>query len=337
MKDTVEKPSIKPIKFSVGEQDLKPKREIGKVVEVAVDSGKNSTKLKYTTIRKTFTTRVARQSGLSQVDSKEAFTAIYDGEAYVIGDTVNTDPNLDMTKQTLEHKVCIYSAIAKVVPNGSVVNLVIGIPALLFFDQQKRLDYEQYMSQPKDQEWIEIDINGEAHYFKINRVKSLPESSGYLFSNYVQYLNGLVGIVDIGGLNVNGGVYNKLNPVHKMCFTINNGGHHLWADIRQRLIQKLNRDIQEVQMEGILAKPKPSEEPIIEEVVAEYLERLIKELKRHNWDISEDGLDIILTGGTTKIVGRYAHKYFPRLTVSQDPFFDNVEGFQAYAEAFMGE
>lgn len=337
MKDTVEKSTIKPIKFSIDDKNLKPKKVVGKTMNVAIDPGKNETKAECGEIQIHFKTRVRRHSNLSQVDSKEAFVAILDGEAYVVGDDVNTEPDLDMSKQTIEHKVCVYSAIAKLVPNGSVVNLVVGIPALLFLDQETRLDYENYMGQPLDKEWIEITLDGESHYFKINKVKALPETSGYLFKNYQNYIDGLVGIIDIGGLNINACIYNALNPVHKMCFTINNGGHHLRTDIQQRLIQKLHRDIQNVQMDGILRKPKPSEEPIIKEVVGEYMTRLVKELRRRNWDISEDGIPMVLTGGTSMIVGRYAHEYFPQLTVSQDPIFDNVSGFQVYAAAFLGE
>ncbi len=315
--------------------ETKPSRVIGQRMVVVVDSGKESTKSLQGGKKKQFPTRVARRSDLNQIDSKEAFVVTFEGEAFVVADEVNIRPELDMSKKTLEHKICIYSAIAKLVPNGSVVDLVIGIPVLLFLDQETRLDYENYMSQPSDQDWIELTINGNHHYFKINRVKALPETSGYVFAHYEHYMNDLVGIIDIGGLNINGCIYNQLNPIHKTCFTINRGGHHLRAEIQQRLIQQLNRDIQDFQMKRILEAPKPSEEPIIREVVDSYMALVLKELRTRNWDISVDGIPVVLTGGTSLIVGKYAQRYFPQVTVSKDPIWDNVKGFNAYAEAFL--
>lgn len=315
----------------------KPSETVGKILTVTVDSGKDSTKACQGDIKTRFKTRVARRSDLNQVDMKEAFMVTYNGEAFVVGDSVNIQPDLEISKTTIEHKVCIYSAIAQLVPNGSVVNLVIGIPVLLFLDEETRSEYVSFMSQPADQEWTEIVVKGEPHYFKINQVKALPESSGYIFSNYKDCLDDLVGVVDIGGLNINGCVYSRLNPVHQTCFTINKGGHHLRSDIRQKLIQQLRRDIQDYQMDNILGKPKKSEAPIIKEVIGNYINLILTEMRAKNWDISEDGIPVVLTGGTSQIIGKYADEFFPVLTLSQTPVWDNVTGFKIYAEAFMGE
>ena len=206
---------------------------------------------------------------------------------------------------------------------------------LLFLDQEKRSEYVKFMSQPSHQEWTEIMVGGDLHYFKINQVRALPETAGYPFRHYEKYMDDLVGVIDIGGLNINGCIYSQLSPVHQTCFTINRGGHHLSAEIQQRLIQQLNRDIQGYQMEGIFKRPKPAEEPIIKEVVDGYMKLILNELRTRNWDISQDGIPVILTGGTSYIIGRYVSNYFPQVIVSQDPIWDNVTGFQVYAEAFL--
>lgn len=336
MKEEVKKQENRMKSITVEELvEAKPSKVIGQRMVVIVDSGKDSTKSLQGEQRKQFKTRVARRSDLNQVDSKDAFMVTYDGEAFVVADEVNIRPDLEMSKKTIEHKVCIYSAIAELVPNGSVVDLVVGIPVLLFLDQETRSEYVEFMSQPVDQEWTEITVKGEAHYFKINQVKALPETAGYVFANYEQYADDLVGVIDIGGLNINGCVYSQLNPVHKMCFTINRGGHHLRSEIQQRLIQKLNRDIQDCQMDIILKRPKASEKPIIKEVIDNYLSLVLKEMRTRNWDVSEDGIPIVLTGGTSQLVGKYAEAYFPQLKVSENPIWDNVTGFQIYAEAFL--
>lgn len=324
---------LKKMEGSVG-KTLKS-RKVGRQVLMAVDSGKHSTKLKFGEREELFPTRVAKRSDLTQIDSKHAFVVTFEGETFIVADDVNIQPNLEMSKTTIEHKICIYSAIAKSVENGAVVNLVVGIPVLLYLDQETRLEYEQFMSQPSTQEWTELTLDGEVHYFKINQVKALPETAGYVFGHYEDYYDDVVGIIDLGGLNINGCVYSELSPIHKSSFTINRGGHNLISDIQQALMQKLGRDIQDYQMKGILKKPKASEDPIIREVVDSYMNVILKELRTRNWDISEDGIKIVLTGGTSQIIKNYASAYFPQLIISEEPVWDNVKGFKVYAEAFL--
>ena len=113
MKETAKKQEAK-MKDIVSEvREVKPCRVVGERFLVVVDSGKDSTKALRGGTKKQFPTRVARRSDLNQVDSKEAFMVTYEGEAFVVADNKNIKPDMEMSKKTLEHKVCIYSAIAK--------------------------------------------------------------------------------------------------------------------------------------------------------------------------------------------------------------------------------
>ena len=273
---------------------------------VSVDSGKYATKAAMkekngATRQIKFRTKMDRtQEDTTSV--ADSFVVEFDGKKYLIGNEAETT-DFDRSKAKEIHRLCTYLAIARLVENNEEVYLVVGCPLEIYYNVEERKAYEQYIKGTGN---ISITINGKQKNFRIMAVNALAESSGIIYKNGAKFRDDVVGIIDIGGLNVNGCVYEKMVPRKPTLFTSNLGANVYRNELRQRLNSTFkDANLQEYLMDkvirdGYIKQYKEESAKVIQEFRQEYFERVMKDCKKKDWDLNN--MDIIFIGGGSAMI-----------------------------------
>lgn len=296
------------------------------VVDVYCDSGQDSTKFYCNGSLMKIRSLVDKAD--EKISPKAHVVENFHNVNYVVGDDkLSTNKNFNISKADMVHKVCTYTMIHKMVNSGDHVRLVIGTPIRLYMNKDHRTEYEELMH---DKE-VEFKVDGVKKKFYIDSVTILPESIGYIYNNVEEFTDKVVGVVDIGSLNVNAAIYSELYPIKDSEISLNLGASVLKTTIKDTLNEKFVTNIQEYQIEHLLKNgidhPRWSEmDQVIQDILFKYVTDILVELKKRNWDI--DTMEIHFTGG-----GVYLLKEILELVgnfkVSKNPVFDNVVGFAA--------
>ncbi|NAS19599.1 hypothetical protein GND98_017505 [Clostridium butyricum] len=122
-------------------------------VLIAVDAGKDTTKYVYKNElgvlqKESFRTKVQEADNFGADVQGKTFKIQLEDKNYMIGDMVSESKlNYDLSKTSIEHKLCVYVAIAKVVLETGInkVKLAVGIPANIYKNEQLKNEYKQYM------------------------------------------------------------------------------------------------------------------------------------------------------------------------------------------------
>lgn len=306
-------------------------------VVIAVDSGKYATKavrrLSGETKKIMFRTKMDATTEVKTSDRKSC-VALFEGRHYMVGESAET-VDYEKSKAKDLHKICAYVAISKLLVEGeNEVVLAIGCPLSIFSNVEERNKYKQYfLGEGK----ISISVNEEVKEFTILDVVVCPESSGIIFGNHKMYKNKMVGVIDIGGLNTNCAVYNKLSPITSTMFTTNLGANILTNDLKQTLNSTYpNANIQDWQMEVIIAdgfikSNKEESALLIAKFFEKHMNSILDECKRKGWDLNN--LDLIFVGGGSKLLEREIREFtLPETVISPTAEWDNAEGFLTMGE-----
>lgn len=307
-------------------------------VVIAVDSGKYATKAVRRTAsgeikRMMFRTKMDETKEVTISDRKSCIVKI-DGKSYVVGDSAET-VDYEKSKAKEIHRICAYTAVAKLLePGEKEVVMAIGCPLSIFSNVEERANYKNYFMEETD---IIININGERKDFVIKDIVVCPESSGIIFGHHKEYKNSMVGVVDIGGLNTNCAVYNKLNPIKSTMFTTNLGANILMNDLKQLINSSFpEANIQDWQMEtvishGFIKSHKEESAELITKFFEKHLRNILDECKRKGWDLNN--LDLVFVGGGSKLLEKEITKFTISGTViSASAEWDNAEGFLVVGE-----
>lgn len=258
----------------------------------------------------------------------------YEGKRYVLGEGANIN-DFDVTKKKINHKLALYTAVANLLDGKyDEVRLVTGCPLTVFLNPELREEYKNYLLENKV---IDITIDRERKRFCINDVLILPESIGYPYQDHTRYLNGLVGVVDIGGLNTNGAIYERLKPLKCSVFTVNEGGNILQNKIKKTLNTNLGLNYQDYEIPYLIDDNNTDKniKEIINELVIQQVDRIVDECKKNNWNVG--GLQIVFTGGGSLLLQKQICERVPKAEISPNAIWDNVTGFYKIAEVKYGK
>lgn len=303
---------------------------------IAVDAGKHSTKAVCKTTREEkyimFRTKVEEQGVIITQDGT-TFSVEYNGQKYTIGEGANIS-DYDTTKAKLCHKLTTYTAIALLLStlgngyeNGVSVDLVTGCPISKYINKETRQEYQNFIAGDKN---IGIKINNKNYSFKINSVLVLPESIGVVMQNANEFLDAVIAVVDIGGLNTNSAVYSSLRPLKNTVFTINEGGEIINTKIKKALNTALNTNYQDYEIPHL--KLEGEIKHIVERILNNQIEVIISECKKNNWNTN--ALQFMFTGGGSQILERQIRSNIPNAKISKTPVWDNVRGFLQIKEMY---
>lgn len=296
---------------------------------VAIDSGKYAQKMYWGENKLLFENKVEEISAKSPV----YHTIVeFNGKLYSVAGS--GEKNWDASKDDELHQVSIYYGLTRIGLNEDCeINLVIGTPALKFRNPVAK---QSYRDRIYNNGKAEITVNGKKFNLLINDVLVLPESSGIIYQadNYEEYSQELIGVIDIGGLNAQGIVYDRTNIINETIFTENLGANILELKAKNALNEK-DYNFQLYEMHHVLKKlDRETDEvkEIVKDVMEKHLNQIFEIMKGNNWNIRH--MVIVFTGGGSLLLKDLIQE--KGFSVSEDGVWDNVCGFYNLAINYFG-
>lgn len=297
---------------------------------ITVDAGKFQTKGLLGIKGVKFRTKLEEvDNSISINNSNNNFYIQWKNKHYLLGDGARLI-DYDITKHKLQHKLAVYTTcniLLKEQENKST-NLVVLSPLMTYTNKQAREEFRQYIL---DKQKIIFEVNGEEASLNINDVTIFAEACGIPLNNIPKFKNKTVGVLDIGGLNVNGMIFKNMKPVKGTEFTINAGSLVIMEKIRKELNKEIkDANIQEYQMDQIIkqgyyrVETEISKE-IIQTTLSSHFKEIIQVAKATNWDMK--GLDIVIAGGGGLDLGiDNIQSHIPQAQLSNNPIWDSCIG-----------
>lgn len=305
---------------------------------IAIDNGYWNTKVYDGENNIIFRSKVEKSKRIFNFNN--TYAVYYDNEDYLVGEgATQTDLQIDKTLNPL-HKICTYTALG-LLSNFNITefNLVLGYP-LTYFASYKDT-FADYIIEDCKRNPIVIEIDGELKRFIINDILVLPQGVGALYINPLQYENETIGIIDIGGLTINGVLFQNLNVVKDSIFTIQKGMFNLSATIIRELQMCKGIDLKDYELPYVLQngytdihnKPAPEIDEFIKSIIDKQTYDIVNIAKQNDWSLKTN---IVLTGGGSKLLEPFIKKYLPNTKISSQPIWDNVEGFYNLGGEYYG-
>lgn len=244
-----------------------------------------------------------------------------DGIKYLVGEG-NENLNLDKTNNET-HQICTYTALAKnSYEYKNEFNIILGYP-LNIYSANKEKYADMYLSR----DYIKVTIEGQEKLIKIKDCKVFPQGAGAVYANPVAFQGRLVGILDIGGLTVNGCIFDNLNLIKDSIFTENLGGIILKNKIKKALNSIYTLNIQDYEMDYIIKEGLRIDKKskiYIDEIIEEHILKIQSIMKQNNWN---EEINILAIGGGSILMQQQLKSMMPNLIIATDPLNANVKGF----------
>lgn len=287
---------------------------------ISVDAGKFSTKaITINGTQQQFTIRTKLdEDGLQFHPDKSTHLIEYQGKRYLLGDGAITS-DYDTSKARLAHKLATYLSCATLA-NEREVELVVGCPLSVFSNPEEREKYVEFFGPGKTHA---IKISDASRSVTLTSVKAYPESWGYVMANADDCLQRLVAVIDIGGLNTNGAVYDRMKPLKSSLFTISEGGNILQASLKRALCVQTGGNWQDYEIPYLIHDGRHKD--IVDGVLHAHLLKIRDECLKYNWHLEE--MEIVFTGGGSIILEKHIKDIFPKAIMSKNPIWDNCMGF----------
>jgi plasmid segregation protein ParM len=212
---------------------------------------------------------------------------------------------------------------------GEDVYLVMGSPIQTFENADHKQEFIDFMMGDFGGV-IEIKVNNKPFVFNLKDVLILPESCGVVQVHREKFQNRLVGVIDWGGLQVNGMIYDNGKPIKSTGFTRQLGGYALEEEIINKL-NSMGYNYQEYELKYVIENPKEHEKDVVEFVAQKYLNAILQECQKMKWNINN--IELFFTGGTSDRLSRYIVE--KDYEVSPTAMTDNVTGFGVLGKAWL--
>ncbi len=280
---------------------------------IAVDAGKHSTKSVSASGKYIFRTLMD-----SNVDAigKSSYRVKFGTHEYIIGED-GLESSFDTSKTQLIHKLATYLSIA--LHGGKRVRLVVGCPLSIYTNTQAKKEYHDFIYR----QYVALVVDGVYHEIGIEKLIVLPESVGVVYQNINRYRNKLVGVIDIGGLNTNAAIYDRLKPVKESVFTLSEGGEIFATRLKKEFVRLNGWNCQDYEIPHLLKDDKFK--MIVADVARDHMSRIINQMKRNNWNLKY--VNLIFTGGGSLLLEDAIKTILPNSVVSETAVWDNAMGF----------
>ncbi len=331
-------------------------------VHVAVDCGKYNTKVNAFNAdaenkETQFLFRTKFSKGSFDDDMLGVGTYVVqvdDGEVFKVGYKATTEPEMNDTKKLEVHRVCTLAAIGMALGDGDFkdVHVAIGMPVGLIGLVEERHSYKDFIL---GQDKVKHSVKWMDHTMKIHKVtftfgkrNVYPEGTGVIYE-YSKKCNGLVGVIDIGNLNVNAVYVNTGIPNEEMCFSTKDGGNNIMNSLANELTRQLGVTVDRDVVSRMLTIPcikgksyddrylvpnsgnmeiAKKSKVIIDENLLNHVNGIKEDCTNaiKKWPI--DFMQIVCVGGTTSLLKRELYDVFgENIFIPDNPEYVNVRGF----------
>lgn len=269
-----------------------------------------------------------------KINQKGYLIKDFEGSDYIVGDenqSINT--NIKLSKMDIPHKLTILTAIYQLTPAGASVDVYVGMPIQPFFNETHKNEYLKFLFPSKS---IKFSINNESKTLNFRNARAFPESIGYVYRKNISHM---IAFVDIGYTTIDCAIFVDYAPIKESIFTIIDGANPFKIRVRDILNKELLLNIQMYQMDDILQNGlfglhHDKAEEIIYNCKIEYLQKILNEMIKHNYEI--ETLPVVFGGGGSILLTDIVNE-FETFSVTDEPLLDNLYGFEEMGELNYGE
>jgi len=257
-----------------------------------------------------------------------------DGKTYSVGEGAERyTVDLNKTNNNL-HRLLTITGLGLITPIETYKYKIVANYPLNLYNKKNKKIFENYLKTNDD--YIKFKINGRQKIICIEDCLVFPQTLPVLYVNDTK--SDVIGILDVGGLTVQGVICKNKNIIYSTIFTESKGMLVLQQKIKKELNSKYNTNIQDYQIEDViksgLLRDKLGSQKLINEICYQHTEEIIRLIKLVGWN---EDLPILLTGGGSLILYDYFKKFIPDVTLSNDPLYDNVKGLWDVARVYYDE
>lgn len=295
---------------------------------IAVDAGKYATKAVAVdgkeTIFRTKSTTLTKSLDIDAAGNSNK--VIWNDELYIIGDQGEAQ-DYSLEKNTLLHKMAIYTSAYRLGCKGEIA-AVVGCPTNIYMSKENRREFNESIRQaPK-----KLVIDGKTQNINFTSVLIMPESSGVVYTNTKIFKDKRVGVIDLGGRNMNFCVYDNLVPQISTMVTTNQGSMEIEGMIKRKFEAMYKRALSPRDIEDIMGNNGmkfqghilvESQKALID-IYKEYIDDITSGLKK---EFNIDMIDIVVTGGTSLLVEEAIKQFIPHAQTVENTQWTNVKGF----------
>lgn len=320
-------------------------------IYIAVDTGKSNTKFSWFNENKPGKKNIKADSFRSVVSetaidgmSTTNNLVIYRGIAYDVGGVDERALEGNNSKLTDEHKLCIYTAIAKILNRLNTgdevhevhqIDLSINVPLL---DFRSLKDEYTKAYQGKD---VDLELDNKKISFTINTIRLSYEGSGVVIRNIDDEAS-QIHIIDIGGKNDTHISFEKFKlenqegiptdvegfkPIKGQNGMTNNGVLTLLQQIASDLSDSYDVTINDIEkiIEGRLPKPAKFDE-IFKQRAKQHVVSIKNQVQKYR--LNPSFTTIIFSGGGSLLLKEQLKAAFSEysIRISPDAQFDNAKG-----------
>lgn len=321
---------------------------------ISADGGKYNTKLnafcKETgKIQRTkFRTKLSEGTFDDDMFEKGTFIVQVDGgNVYKVGRDAKKEPDVETSKKSEIHKVCILTATALACGEGRTedANIVIGIPLQVCNIPEERIAYKDYiLGKPGEKHLVKIKTSPNGNpvecEFSFGKRLVYPEGIGVLYE-YPSRLSGPTGIIDIGNVNTNNLYCDQFMINTDGCFTDEMGGKVLISGLAATLTSELGARVDDNLAASVLCKPyekrfltstkgnkamAEKSREIIDAYMLEHVQKIRQRCDTRHWPM--EFMSLVCMGGTAKLLAHEIKIVFGKETfIPEDPEYVNACGF----------
>jgi hypothetical protein len=301
---------------------------------VAIDNGYHSTKIyQQFPIPKSYSFRSKMQSTTLPLIYPNTHSITYKNTTYLIGDHAEEiDINLNKNNSLLHYLTTLtgLGLLSPNTPNTQPIqyNLVANIPINLY-NQSNKESFENHLRSTTP---INYTLNKKPISISIPNVVVFPQCLPCIYVNHIK--SNLIGILDCGGITIQGCICENKNLISSTVFTENQGILILLNKIKKTLNATYNLNINDYELESILKngllQNKEESLQIISSICTSHIEQIIKIMKLSGWNI--ENTEILCVGGGSLLLEQYLYKLLPKYRLSNNPVQDNVLGLWEVAK-----
>jgi len=303
---------------------------------ISVDPGKDTTKC----IGRLFgsTTDITTDFSTKFYDLKNGDVEVqgnsnqvsYEDQDFIIGEQGEIY-DTSTSKTTILHKMAIYNAIARVISKDEItpeIILTVGCPTTIFKNKKLKEEYREFIKYNPS-----VIIDGKEHYFNFKKIIIKCEGSGIVYLKPEIFVSQRVAVLDIGGRNMNFGVYENRIPVPSTLFSNNFGATKLQSMVQEELNIMLGIDCDlptakaAIEFGGVFINGKMNNESsfIVNDQIEKYVDQfIVKPIEERNISISF--MPVIAIGGTSSLILDHLKERIPQIIIPS--FSSSLEDFQ---------
>lgn len=245
---------------------------------------------------------------------------MHEGHTYLVGEEgILSDYSND--KATFSHKLCLMTALGLLVEEpDATCYLGVGCPAQYFKDKRYKETFKRFFLENQHLSFV---LNDQPKHIFLKDLLICPESIGGVLA-IPPSATSLIGVIDIGGLNTNGCIYNGVVPIRESIFTIDGGTHILLNQLKNEInMNNVKQNMQDYELPYAIHNPRYKVET--DHTMKHHVYKIYKEMQKNSWNL--EGLDLVFIGGGSLLLEKFIKEQFQYAHISQKAVRNNVDAY----------